>query len=75
MPSAPQVDEVRLMEPESRQIMYWSLKISLAIGKEGQNVLSLTGWKIDIKDRAKYDYQAEDSKFATCSSSISSTRN
>jgi len=53
--------------------MYW-LKISLvAIGKEGQNVRLPTGWKIDIKDRAKYDYQAEDSKF-WCSSSISSTR-
>jgi len=35
---------------------------------KGQNVrlaARLTGWKIDIKDRAKYDYQAEDSKFAS----------
>jgi N utilization substance protein A len=41
--------------------------LSLAIGKEGQNVrlaARLTGWKIDIKDQAKYDYGAEDAKFA-----------
>jgi N utilization substance protein A len=39
----------------------------LAIGKEGQNVrlaARLTGWKIDIKDQAKYDQEAEDIKFA-----------
>ena len=37
------------------------------IGKEGQNVrlaARLTGWKIDIKDIAKYDRDAEDSKLA-----------
>jgi N utilization substance protein A len=37
----------------------------LAIGKEGQNVrlaARLTGWKIDIKDIAKYDYEAEHRK-------------
>jgi N utilization substance protein A len=37
----------------------------LAIGKEGQNVrlaARLTGWKIDIKDVAKYDYEAEHRK-------------
>ena len=35
--------------------------------KEGQNVrlaARLTGWKIDIKDTAKYDYDAENQKFA-----------
>ena len=58
------------MEPESRQthVLVAEDQLSLAIGKEGQNVrlaARLTGWKIDIKDRAKYDYQAEDSKFAT----------
>jgi N utilization substance protein A len=39
----------------------------LAIGKEGQNVrlaARLTGWKIDIKDSAKYDYEAENEKIA-----------
>jgi N utilization substance protein A len=54
------------MEPESRQthVLVAEDQLSLAIGKEGQNVrlaARLTGWKIDIKDRAKYDYQAEDS--------------
>jgi N utilization substance protein A len=42
-------------------------QLSLAIGKEGQNVrlaARLTGWKIDIKDKAKYDHAAEDAKFA-----------
>ncbi len=42
-------------------------QLSLAIGKEGQNVrlaARLTGWKIDIKDIAKYDRAAEDSKLA-----------
>ena len=40
-------------------------QLSLAIGKEGQNVrlaARLTGWKIDIKDSGKYDYEAEDEK-------------
>ena len=68
--SPARVDEVRLMEPESRQthVLVAEDQLSLAIGKEGQNVrlaARLTGWKIDIKDRVKYDYQAEDSKFAT----------
>ena len=68
--SPARVDEVRLMNPESRQthVLVAEDQLSLAIGKEGQNVrlaARLTGWKIDIKDRAKYDYQAEDSKFAT----------
>jgi N utilization substance protein A len=43
-------------------------QLSLAIGKEGQNVrlaARLTGWKIDIKDAAKYDYDAENQKIAT----------
>ena len=42
-------------------------QLSLAIGKEGQNVrlaARLTGWKIDIKDIAKYDRAAEDTKLA-----------
>jgi N utilization substance protein A len=40
-------------------------QLSLAIGKDGQNVrlaARLTGWKIDIKDVAKYDYAAEMAK-------------
>ena len=66
--SPARVDEVRLMNPETRQthVLVAEDQLSLAIGKEGQNVrlaARLTGWKIDIKDRAKYDYEAEDSKF------------
>ncbi|MDZ7992754.1 MAG: transcription termination factor NusA [Nostoc sp. EfeVER01] len=67
--SPARVDEVRLMDPESRQthVLVAEDQLSLAIGKEGQNVrlaARLTGWKIDIKDKAKYDYAAEDTKFA-----------
>ncbi|MEY3332049.1 MAG: transcription termination factor NusA [Cyanobacteriota bacterium] len=67
--SPARVDEVRLMDPESRQthVLVADDQLSLAIGKEGQNVrlaARLTGWKIDIKDQAKYDNAAEDTKFA-----------
>lgn len=67
--SPARVDEVRLMDPETRQthVLVAEDQLSLAIGKEGQNVrlaARLTGWKIDIKDRDKYDYAAEDAKFA-----------
>jgi N utilization substance protein A len=67
--SPARVDEVRLMDPESRQthVLVAEDQLSLAIGKEGQNVrlaARLTGWKIDIKDKAKYDYAGEDEKFA-----------
>jgi N utilization substance protein A len=40
-------------------------QLSLAIGKEGQNVrlaARLTGWKIDIKDTAKYEEVTDDSE-------------
>lgn len=67
--SPARVDEVRLMDPESRQthVLVAEDQLSLAIGKEGQNVrlaARLTGWKIDIKDQSKYDHAAEDTKFA-----------
>jgi N utilization substance protein A len=57
------------MDPETRQthVLVAEDQLSLAIGKEGQNVrlaARLTGWKIDIKDKAKYDYVGEDTKFA-----------
>ena len=66
--SPARVDEVRLMNPESRQthVLVAEDQLSLAIGKEGQNVrlaARLTGWKIDIKDRAKYDHEGENRKF------------
>ncbi len=65
--SPARVDEVRLMNPEDRQahVLVPDDQLSLAIGKEGQNVrlaARLTGWKIDIKDSAKYDYEVEDEK-------------
>jgi N utilization substance protein A len=67
--SPAKVDEVRLVAPEDRQahVLVPEDQLSLAIGKEGQNVrlaARLTGWKIDIKDTAKYDYEAEDLKIA-----------
>jgi len=62
--SPARVDEVRLANPDERQahVLVAEDQLSLAIGKEGQNVrlaARLTGWKIDIKDTAKYDYEAE----------------
>ncbi|HIK12111.1 MAG TPA: transcription termination factor NusA [Oscillatoriaceae cyanobacterium M33_DOE_052] len=62
--SPAKVDEVRLVDPEALQahVLVPEDQLSLAIGKEGQNVrlaARLTGWKIDIKDTAKYDYEAE----------------
>jgi transcription termination/antitermination protein NusA len=58
--SPARVDEVRLIDSEARQalVLVPDNQLSLAIGKEGQNVrlaARLTGWKIDIKDSAKYD--------------------
>jgi transcription termination/antitermination protein NusA len=63
--SPARVEEVRLMDPDERQahVLVPEDQLSLAIGKEGQNVrlaARLTGWKIDIKDFAKYDREAED---------------
>ena len=56
--------EVRLVDPEIQQahVLVPADQLSLAIGKEGQNVrlaARLTGWKIDIKDADEY-YAAED---------------
>ncbi|MEB3232539.1 MAG: transcription termination factor NusA [Leptolyngbyaceae bacterium] len=65
--SPARVDEVRLINPEDRQahVLVPEDQLSLAIGKEGQNVrlaARLTGWKIDIKDTRKYDQEEEDRK-------------
>lgn len=67
--SPARVEDVRLINPEDRQahVLVPEDQLSLAIGKEGQNVrlaARLTGWKIDIKDVAKYDVEAEDQKMA-----------
>lgn len=58
--SPAKVDEVLLVDPDARQahVLVPEDQLSLAIGKEGQNVrlaARLTGWKIDIKDPAKYE--------------------
>jgi len=58
--SPAKVDQVLLVDPDSRQahVLVPDDQLSLAIGKEGQNVrlaARLTGWKIDIKDTAKYE--------------------
>ncbi|MBE9041510.1 transcription termination factor NusA [Oscillatoriales cyanobacterium LEGE 11467] len=63
--SPARVDQVRLVDPEARQahVLVPENQLSLAIGKEGQNVrlaARLTGWKIDIKDSAKYEPPAEE---------------
>jgi N utilization substance protein A len=57
--SPARVDQVVLANPDERQaiVLVPENQLSLAIGKEGQNVrlaARLTGWKIDIKDTAKY---------------------
>ncbi|MGG6237566.1 transcription termination factor NusA [Nodosilinea sp. AN01ver1] len=67
--SPARVDEVRLVNPDDRQahVLVPEDQLSLAIGKEGQNVrlaARLTGWKIDIKDSGKYNYEEEDRKIA-----------
>lgn len=62
--SPARVDEVLLVNAEERQavVLVPENQLSLAIGKEGQNVrlaARLTGWKIDIKDTDKYDPEEE----------------
>ena len=57
--SPAKIDEVKLINAEERQslVLVPENQLSLAIGKEGQNVrlaARLTGWKIDIKNTAKY---------------------
>jgi transcription termination/antitermination protein NusA len=63
--SPARVDGVVLADTEDRQahVLVPEDQLSLAIGKEGQNVrlaARLTGWKIDIKDSAKYELEAVD---------------
>jgi transcription termination/antitermination protein NusA len=65
--SPARIKEVRLINADDRQahVLVPDDQLSLAIGKEGQNVrlaARLTGWKIDIKDASRYDYEAEDQK-------------
>ena len=67
--SPARVDQVVLADTEEKQsvVLVPEDQLSLAIGKEGQNVrlaARLTGWKIDIKDIDKFDEEAEMAKWA-----------
>ncbi len=60
--SPARIDQVILMNPDERQslVLVAENQLSLAIGKEGQNVrlaARLTGWKIDIKNKDKYEQE------------------
>lgn len=62
--SPARVDQVVLINAEERHalVLVANDQLSLAIGKEGQNVrlaARLTGWKIDIKDTALYKAEQE----------------
>ena len=67
--SPARVEMVRLVDPEGQHahVLVPPDQLSLAIGREGQNVrlaARLTGWKIDIKNSQEYDQAAEDSEVA-----------
>ncbi|BFM38573.1 transcription termination factor NusA [Synechocystis sp. LKSZ1] len=62
--SPARVDQVYLINAEERHalVIVAEDQLSLAIGKEGQNVrlaARLTGWRIDIKDPATYERDKE----------------
>lgn len=62
--SPAQINRVVLMDTEERraQVLVPQNQLSLAIGKDGQNVrlsAHLTGWKIDIKEVKKHEEEAE----------------
>lgn len=62
--SPARIDQVLFTNAEERQalVLVAQDQLSLAIGKEGQNVrlaARLTGWKIDIKDTALYKSEQE----------------
>ena len=63
--SPARVEIVRLVDPEGQHahVLVPPDQLSLAIGREGQNVrlaARLTGWKIDVKNSQEYDQPAED---------------
>jgi N utilization substance protein A len=67
--SPARVEVVRLVDPEGQHahVLVPPDQLSLAIGREGQNVrlaARLTGWKIDIKNSTEYDQTAEDAVVA-----------
>ncbi|RMF20652.1 MAG: transcription termination factor NusA [Cyanobacteria bacterium J083] len=70
--SPARVDKVLLVNPDERQalVLVAEDQLSLAIGKEGQNVrlaARLTGWKIDIKDINKFDESVDLKAYQTSS--------
>ena len=67
--SPARVEMVRLVDPvgQHAHVLVPPDQLSLAIGREGQNVrlaARLTGWKIDIKNSTEYDQAAEDAVVA-----------
>jgi N utilization substance protein A len=65
--SPARVEMVRLVDPAGHHahVLVPPDQLSLAIGREGQNVrlaARLTGWKIDIKNSNEYDQGSEDAK-------------
>ncbi|NBD17939.1 MAG: transcription termination factor NusA [Cyanobacteria bacterium] len=65
--SPAQINRVVLMDTEQRhaQVLVPENQLSLAIGKDGQNVrlsAHLTGWKIDIKEVNQYQELPEDTE-------------
>jgi N utilization substance protein A len=67
--SPARVDKVRLVDPEGHHahVLVPPDQLSLAIGREGQNVrlaARLTGWKIDIKNSLEYNQTSEDESVA-----------
>jgi transcription termination/antitermination protein NusA len=68
--SPAKVDEVILLNPDERQslVLVPENQLSLAIGKEGQNVrlaARLTGWKIDIKETSQGESILKNSSVAS----------
>jgi N utilization substance protein A len=67
--SPARVETVRLVDPEGHHahVLVPHDQLSLAIGREGQNVrlaARLTGWKIDIKNAQEYNQSSEDAVVA-----------
>ena len=63
--SPAKVDQVRLVDQAGQHahVLVPPDQLSLAIGREGQNVrlaARLIGWKIDVKNSHEYDQEAED---------------
>lgn len=73
--SPARVDQVVLINPDERHalVLVADDQLSLAIGKEGQNVrlaARLTGWKIDIKDVAIHKAEAQQKQTAIANESV-----